>query len=119
MDLLFDFDKPAMGNDLLGRTEEINSLIDSIVDKRRGVVIYDAPKSGKNTLVCNALSRLKALMHKKSAHQGARRSRTNRSCGSRGGSRGQSPLTICTKKSSRNRLLFLCILRDSNPGHPD
>ncbi|MBQ7576209.1 MAG: hypothetical protein IJT26_06730 [Bacteroidales bacterium] len=60
MDLLFDFDKPAMGNDLLGRTEEINSLIDTITDKRKGAVIYDAPKSGKNTLVCNALSRLKA-----------------------------------------------------------
>lgn len=60
MDLLFDFDKPAMGNDLIGRTEEINSLIDSVVDKKKGVVIYDAPKSGKNTVVRNALEKLKA-----------------------------------------------------------
>ena len=59
MDLLFDFAKPAEANGLLGRREEISQLVSAIVDKKRGAYIYGAPKSGKETIVRNALAKLK------------------------------------------------------------
>lgn len=59
MDLLFDFDKPATGNKLLGRREEIKLLADTLTEKKKSAVIYDAPKSGKNTLIYNALRLMK------------------------------------------------------------
>lgn len=59
MDLLFDFDKPATGNQLLGRREEIRLLADTLTEKKKSAVIYDAPKSGKNTLIVNALRLMK------------------------------------------------------------
>ena len=60
MEMLFPFDKPASGNKLLGRKEEIQAIIDTLVTKQKGVAIYSAPKTGKNTVVREALHRLKA-----------------------------------------------------------
>ncbi len=59
MNLLFDFAEPATGNTLIGKREEIGQLVSAIVDKRRGAVIYGSPKSGKETVVRNALATLK------------------------------------------------------------
>ena len=59
MEMLFPFDKPATGNKLLGRKEEIQAVIDTLTVKQKGVAIYAAPKSGKNTVVREALHRLK------------------------------------------------------------
>ena len=60
MEMLFPFDKPASGNKLLGRKEEIQAIVDTLVNKQKGVALYSAPKSGKNTVVREALHRLKA-----------------------------------------------------------
>lgn len=59
MDLLFDFAKPARSNTLLGRREEISQLVSAITDKKRGAVLCAPPKSGKETVVRNALAILK------------------------------------------------------------
>lgn len=59
MDLLFDFDKPACGNSLLGRKDEVRLLAETLIEKKKSAVIYDAPKAGKNTVICNALRLLK------------------------------------------------------------
>ena len=58
--MLFPFDKPASGNKVLGRKEEIQAVMDTLVGKQKGVALYAAPKSGKNTVVREALHRLKA-----------------------------------------------------------
>lgn len=60
MEMLFPFDKPASGNKVLGRKEEIQAVMDTLVGKQKGVALYAAPKSGKNTVVREALHRLKA-----------------------------------------------------------
>jgi len=64
MDLLFSFDKPACGRDILERKEEIDFIINSITTHHRGVSIIDAPKSGKETVVRGALDKLTAQNYK-------------------------------------------------------
>jgi len=59
MDLLFDFDKPSGGNSLIGRKEEIRLLAETLIEKKKSAVIYDAPKTGKNTVIFNALRLMK------------------------------------------------------------
>ena len=59
MDLLFPFDRPASGNNLLGRKEDIEHIVDCIINKRRGVILMDVPKSGKDTVVKAAFRTLK------------------------------------------------------------
>lgn len=59
MDLLFDFAKPAVGKGLVGRREEISLLVNSLTDERRGAAFCDGAKSGRATVIRNALSILK------------------------------------------------------------
>jgi Archaeal ATPase. len=59
MELPFDFNKPATGKALVGMTAEIKSFVNSIIERKRGISLYSAPKSGKETLVQNALAQLK------------------------------------------------------------
>lgn len=63
MEMLFPFDRPATGNKVIGRKEEIQAVMDSLITKQKGVAIYAAPKSGKNTVVREALHRIKAAGH--------------------------------------------------------
>lgn len=63
MDMLFPFDKPASGNKIIGRKDEIQAVVDSLISRQKGVAIYAAPKSGKNTVVREALHRIKAAGH--------------------------------------------------------
>ena len=63
MEMLFPFDKPATGNKVIGRKEEIQAVADALIVKQKGVAIYAAPKSGKNTVVREALHRIKAAGH--------------------------------------------------------
>lgn len=57
MDFAFPINKVAAGQDFLTRSKEVESLVANIKE-RRHTLIFDSKKTGKHTLVKNALSTL-------------------------------------------------------------
>ncbi|MFA7033932.1 MAG: hypothetical protein WC166_04680, partial [Bacteroidales bacterium] len=60
MDLAFAYYDIAVGGDFIGRKKETDTFIKTIIDEQKGISLYGAPKSGKNSFIKNGLSRLKA-----------------------------------------------------------
>jgi len=60
MDSPFSFDKVAAGSAIFGRDREIREFCDTITKSGKGVSLATGPKSGKETLVREGLSRLQA-----------------------------------------------------------
>ena len=60
LSLRFPFDGPAVGKALLGRERDIEAVADAIQVRKTGVVLYDPPKSGKDTVIRNAFSLLES-----------------------------------------------------------
>ena len=51
----FAYEKLASGEGILGRSAEVSALVGSIRIKEKGAAIYDTPRSGKETVVREAL----------------------------------------------------------------
>lgn len=60
MDLPFAFEKISSGRSIIGRGEQISKAISTIADSKKGISVYDTPRSGKETFVREVLSGLKA-----------------------------------------------------------
>lgn len=50
MDVPFDYSRPIVGDDFLSRKMEVNTLT-NMLKQKQNVLIYDAPKTGKKSLV--------------------------------------------------------------------
>ena len=59
MEMLFPIDKPASGHKLIGREREIQSVMDTLTTSRRGILLCAPAKQGKNSIVREALRRLR------------------------------------------------------------
>ena len=55
MDFPFAFDKIAAGGSILGRTEEIGTIVAALEKGGRGLAIYGEARSGKETIVTEAV----------------------------------------------------------------
>ena len=55
MDFPFAFDKIAAGGSILGRTEEIGTIVATLEKGGRGLAIYGEARSGKETIVTEAV----------------------------------------------------------------
>lgn len=60
MDLPFSFDKVAAGSSILGRTEEIGTVIATLEKGGRSLAVYGEARSGKETVVAEALEKFRA-----------------------------------------------------------
>ena len=60
MDLPFSFDKIAAGSSILGRTEEIGTIISTLEKGGRGLAIYGEARSGKETIVTEAVEQFRS-----------------------------------------------------------
>lgn len=58
MEILFAYEKPAEGAQFIARTDETARLVKCVKNKKKAV-IYGSPKTGKTSLVRNALQTLK------------------------------------------------------------
>lgn len=58
MDTPFSFDKIAAGNSIIGRESELHKFVEVISGTGKGLAIYSGPRSGKETVVREGLSRL-------------------------------------------------------------
>lgn len=60
MDLPFAFDQIAAGSSILGRTEEIGTIVATLEKGGRGLAIYGEARSGKETIVTEAIEQYRA-----------------------------------------------------------
>jgi len=60
MELPFTYDKPISGKKLIGRKNEIDTAIRSIMVDKKNLAIYGAPRSGKESFVRETLNILKS-----------------------------------------------------------
>lgn len=60
MDLPFAFEKIAAGNGIVGRSQEIDTVVSAIGPGGNSLVIYGEARSGKETVVTEALERYRA-----------------------------------------------------------
>ena len=60
MEFPFAFDKIAAGNSILGRTEEIAAVVATLEKGGRGLAVYGEARSGKETIVTEAIERYRA-----------------------------------------------------------
>ena len=60
MDIPFAFDKIAAGGSILGRTEEIGTIVATLEKGGRGLAIYGEARSGKETIVTEAIEQYRA-----------------------------------------------------------
>lgn len=60
MDLPFSLDKLAAGGSILGRTEEIGTVIATLEKGGRGLAVYGAARSGKETIVTEGIEQFRA-----------------------------------------------------------
>lgn len=60
MDLPFTFDKIAAGSSILGRSEEIGTIVATLEKGGRGLAVYGEARSGKETVVMEAIEQVRA-----------------------------------------------------------
>ena len=63
MILPFAFDKIAAGNSILGRSEEIGAVVAALEKGGRGLAVYGEARSGKETIVTEAIEQVRARKH--------------------------------------------------------
>jgi len=60
MDLPFAFEKIAAGSGIIGRSQEIDMVMSSLGPGGKSLVVYGGPRSGKETVITEALERYKS-----------------------------------------------------------
>ena len=60
MDIPFAFEKIAAGNGIVGRSQEIDTIVSALGPGGNSLVIYGEARSGKETVVTEALERYRA-----------------------------------------------------------
>lgn len=59
MEVPFIYDRPVTGKNFIGRKNECNAL-SNLLDKRENIVIYEPPKSGKQSVIQQALFNMRS-----------------------------------------------------------
>ncbi|MDE5890322.1 MAG: hypothetical protein K2O58_09205 [Bacteroidales bacterium] len=63
MEVPFIYDRPVTGKNFIGRKSECNAL-SNLLDKRENIVIYEPPKSGKQSVVQQTLFSMRSSGHR-------------------------------------------------------